>query len=215
MAAGCGGGASSTHAKLGSGSGSGGAGSLPGGAVTSRFGTEYENTGAGPMVAPTIPRTPSVPTDFGRLQCPGAKGAGADVRKPAPGGCTRTFALTASPFEQKISNFPAQRWKVWGYNHSTPGPTLISYAGEPVKLVVKNRLPVPTTVHPHGLHQPNVQDGVAGVNETPIMPGRSDAKLSGYEGAPVGMTRIFHYAGYKPVPKQYFTYHGQSSTKAP
>lgn len=31
---------------------------------------------------------------------------------------------------------------------------------------------------------------------------------SGYEGAPVGMTRIFHYAGYAPVPSQYFTYTG-------
>ncbi|MGI8623541.1 MAG: hypothetical protein ACR2NB_08645, partial [Solirubrobacteraceae bacterium] len=31
------------------------------------FGTEYEKTGSGPMVEPTVPDTPSVKTDMGRV----------------------------------------------------------------------------------------------------------------------------------------------------
>ena len=30
--------------------------------------------------------------------------------------------------------------------------------------------------------------------------------MDGYNGSPVGMTRLFHYAGYRVVPKQYFSY---------
>ncbi len=144
--------------------------------LNSRYGTEYENTGTGPMVRPTIPITPSVPTDFGRFACSGAnrgRHARANRRLPAPHRCTRVFTLTASQFDQRFANFPIQHWQVWGYNHSTPGPTLISYAAERVQIVVHNQLPVATTLHPHGLHQPNGQDGVAGIDATPIGPGAS------------------------------------------
>ena len=145
--------------------------------LTSRTGVEYANTGSGPMVRPMIPKTPSVPTDFGQFRCStrysSLRARRANRRLPGPRGCTRVFTLSASQFEQKFANFPAQQWMVWGYNHSTPGLTLISYAGERVQIVVHNQLPVPTTLHPHGLHQPNSQDGVAGIDETPIVPGAS------------------------------------------
>lgn len=126
------------------------------------------------MVKPSIPQTPSVPTDFGQLQC--SPGPAPNIANPAPPkrSCTRVFHLTASAFEQKIANFPVQDVMVWGYNNSTPGPTLISYAGERVQIVVTDNLPVPTTVHPHGLHQPNTADGVAGVSQPdPVMPGQT------------------------------------------
>lgn len=142
--------------------------------VQSVDGVAYESTGTGPMVKPTIPQTPSVPTDFGQLQC--SPGAPLNTADPAPAkrSCTRVFHLTASAFEQKIANFPVQDVTVWGYNNSAPGPTLISYAGEQVQIVVTNNLPVPTTVHPHGLHQPNSADGVAGVSQPdPVMPGQT------------------------------------------
>ncbi|MDQ2880911.1 MAG: multicopper oxidase domain-containing protein [Actinomycetota bacterium] len=125
--------------------------------VTSQYGTEYENTGTGPMTAPAIPVTPSVPTDRGAKQ-----------------GNTRTFTLTASQFSQQIANFPLKTATVWGYNGSTPGPTLIAYQGEQLKIVVTNQLPEPTTVHFHGLHEPNAADGVAGISQPdPIAPGQT------------------------------------------
>lgn len=33
----------------------------------------------------------------------------------------------------------------------------------------------------------------------------SNDKMPGWHGSPIGMTRIFHYAGYAPVPPQYFS----------
>ncbi len=33
--------------------------------------------------------------------------------------------------------------------------------------------------------------------------------MPGYNGAPVGMTRVFHYEGYQSVPPQYFRFQGK------
>lgn len=154
------------------------------------YGTEYENTGTGPMVAPTIPATPGVPDYFGSFSCPGASSTAA-LSRPAPSGCSRVFRLTALQLAQKIANFPLTTATVWGYQApgqaaSTPGPTLISYAGENVQLVVTDKLPEPTTVHVHGLHQPNESDGVAGISQpTPIAVGatyRYPAFVPGHVG---------------------------------
>lgn len=124
------------------------------------------------LVAPKIPVTPSVETLMGTLE-----------------GNTRSYALTASAFVQKIANFPISTATVWGYNGSTPGPTLIAYEGEGVKVVVTNQLPVPTTVHFHGMHEPNEDDGVPGISQPkPIMPGESYT----YEFVP-GHTGTFAY----------------------
>lgn len=116
------------------------------------------------MVTPTMPTTPSVGDDTGTL----SHGV-------------RTFRLTAMQFEQHIATFPIQHAKVMGWKitgrpdstASTPGPTLVSFAGEKVQLVVTNHLTVPTSVHPHGLHQPNADDGVSGIDFTPIEPGQT------------------------------------------
>jgi hypothetical protein len=105
--------------------------------------------------APVIPETPSVPTLLGTLD-----------------GNVRTYDLTASQFTQQIANFPIKTAQFWGYNGSTPGPTLVAYEGEEVRVVVHNQLPKPTTVHFHGMHQPNEDDGVAGISQPdPIQPG--------------------------------------------
>lgn len=124
---------------------------------------------AGP--APAQPETPSLETLTGRMV------AG-----------VRTFELTASQFEQRIANFPIKNATVWGYNGSTPGPTLLMQAGEPVRIVVKNELPpsdprgdmppgprpTATTVHFHGLHSDNANDGVPGISQAvPIASGAS------------------------------------------
>lgn len=36
----------------------------------------------------------------------------------------------------------------------------------------------------------------------------SNMKMPGYNGSPVGMTRIFNYRGFKPVRQEYFDYQG-------
>ncbi len=82
--------------------------------------------------------------------------------------------MTASVFQHQLSTFPKKFAEVWGYNNSIPGPTAIAYEGEKLRFIVTNQLPDPTTVHFHGLHQTNDNDGVAGVSQlNPINPGET------------------------------------------
>jgi len=115
-----------------------------------------------PLVATALPVAPDVPRLGSRLS-----------------GRVREFAVTATVFNQQIATFPVRTAQVWGYRDdiggngpSTPGPTAVVTSGESVRFTVKNELPEPTTVHFHGLHQPNDADGVAGISQpTPIPPG--------------------------------------------
>lgn len=103
----------------------------------------------------------------------------------------RVFELTAEEFEQKIANFPIQTATVWGYNGITPGPTLMAQEGEEIRVEITNNLPMTdpagpqmppgprptaTTIHFHGTHMPNEDDGVAGISQPdPIPPGETYA----------------------------------------
>ncbi len=60
---------------------------------------------------------------------------------------------------------------VWGYNGSMPGPTIEAVEGDTIRVIFKNELPEPSSVHWHGLEVPNGQDGAAGVTEAPTPPG--------------------------------------------
>jgi manganese oxidase len=68
---------------------------------------------------------------------------------------------------------PGLRAECWGYNGSTPGPTIEAVEGDRLRLYVSNRLPEATTVHWHGLVLPNGMDGVAGLNQPAIPPGET------------------------------------------
>ena len=57
------------------------------------------------------------------------------------------------------------------YNGTVPGPMIRVTEGDQVKIIVKNELDVPTTVHWHGVEVPNAMDGVPGVTQDPIQPG--------------------------------------------
>ena len=76
--------------------------------------------------------------------------------------------LTAHELDHEFT--PGLRAKVWGYNGSSPGPTLEVTEGDAVRLYVTNRLPEPTTVHWHGVILPNGMDGVSGLTQKPIKP---------------------------------------------
>lgn len=80
------------------------------------------------------------------------------------------FELIAEEVTQEI--LPGVIIKAWGYNGSTPGPTIQVYQGDYVNIRVYNNLPEPTSVHWHGLQVPNVMDGVPDVQPSPrIDPG--------------------------------------------
>jgi FtsP/CotA-like multicopper oxidase with cupredoxin domain len=63
----------------------------------------------------------------------------------------------------------------WGYNGSTPGPTIEAVEGDRVRILVTNKLPERTAVHWHGLITPNGMDGVGGLTQPHINPGETFA----------------------------------------
>jgi FtsP/CotA-like multicopper oxidase with cupredoxin domain len=62
---------------------------------------------------------------------------------------------------------------VWAYAGKVPGPTLRLRQGEPARIAVENRLEQNTTVHWHGIRLPIAMDGVPGISQPPIAPGRT------------------------------------------
>jgi manganese oxidase len=109
-------------------------------------------------------------------------------------GDIKVFTLIAQPVEQVLTDGEAKYWniipekyrypceqrqrlkqkvKVWGFNGQCPGPTIEVTEGDRVRIIVKNELPEPTSIHWHGLEVPNRQDGAGGVTQFPVLPGHT------------------------------------------
>ncbi len=85
----------------------------------------------------------------------------------------KEFRLTAEPVRREFA--PGMQVDCWGYNGSTPGPTIEAVEGDQVRILVTNRLPEPTSVHWHGIFLPNGMDGVSGLTQHAIQPGQTFA----------------------------------------
>jgi len=83
----------------------------------------------------------------------------------------KVFHLVAEEVDHEFA--PGSRAKCWGYNGSTPGPTIEAMEGDRVRIYVTNRLQEHTSVHWHGLILPSGMDGVAGLNQPAIQPGET------------------------------------------
>ncbi|HYP61655.1 MAG TPA: multicopper oxidase domain-containing protein, partial [Thermomicrobiales bacterium] len=106
---------------------------------------------------------------------------------PAPEPQTHEFTLTASEFAWELmADVPV---RVWGYNGQMPGPELRVTEGDTVRVTLVNQLPVPTTIHWHGINVPNAMDGVAGLNQDPVKPGATFTYA--FTATPAG-TRWYH-----------------------
>ena len=70
---------------------------------------------------------------------------------------------------------PGTKVKCWGYNGSTPGPTIEAVEGDRVRILVTNGLKEHTSVHWHGILLPSGMDGVSGLNQPAIQPGETFA----------------------------------------
>jgi FtsP/CotA-like multicopper oxidase with cupredoxin domain len=82
----------------------------------------------------------------------------------------------------------------WGFNGSTPGPTIEAVEGDRLRIYVTNRLPEPTTVHWHGIILPNGMDGVSGLNQAPI---------------PTGETFVYEFTVKRPGTFMYHPHHDE------
>ena len=85
----------------------------------------------------------------------------------------KEFHLVAEEIEHEFA--PGCVAKCWGYNGSTPGPTIEAVEGDRVRILVTNRLPEATSVHWHGLLLPSGMDGVTGLTQPGIQPGETYA----------------------------------------
>ena len=83
----------------------------------------------------------------------------------------KEFHLVAEPVVREMA--PGFLVNMWGYNGQSPGPTIEVVEGDRVRIFVTNRLPEHTTIHWHGQRLPNGMDGVGGLNQPQIPPGKT------------------------------------------
>lgn len=83
----------------------------------------------------------------------------------------KEFHLIAEPVVREFA--PGMVVNCWGYNGTSPGPTIEAVEGDRVRLIVTNKLPEHTTIHWHGLILPCGMDGVGGLTQPQIAPGES------------------------------------------
>ena len=83
----------------------------------------------------------------------------------------KEFHLIAEPVVREIA--PGMKANLWGYNGQSPGPTIEVVEGDKVRLFVTNKLPEHTSIHWHGQRLPNGMDGVTGLTQPAIQPGKT------------------------------------------
>ncbi|MBC7501537.1 MAG: copper oxidase [Herminiimonas sp.] len=83
----------------------------------------------------------------------------------------KEFHLVAEPVVREIA--PGMKAHLWGYNGQSPGPTIEVVEGDRVRIFVTNKLPEHTSIHWHGQRLPNGMDGVTGLTQPGIKPGKT------------------------------------------
>ncbi|MCW5772583.1 MAG: copper oxidase [Rhodospirillaceae bacterium] len=134
---------------------------------------------SGRVQAAGIPEAPS--TDSPKMQPPLLPKSGPDYQPVATlngwtlpwrqNGDWKEFHLVAEPVVRELA--PGMKAHLWGYNGQSPGPTIECVEGDKVRIFVTNRLPEHTTVHWHGILLPNGMDGVGGLTQPQIKPGKT------------------------------------------
>lgn len=81
----------------------------------------------------------------------------------------KVFELTAQ--EMRWETSPGVFVDAMGFNGTVPGPELRVNPGDKVRIIVRNEMSQPTTMHLHGVTVPNGMDGVPFITQDPIMPG--------------------------------------------
>lgn len=134
---------------------------------------------SGRVQAAAIPEAPTM--DKATMQPPLHPVSGPDYRPVVTlngwslpwrlNGDWKEFHLVAEPVEREFA--PGMTAHLWGYNGQAPGPTIEAVEGDKVRIFVTNKLPEHTTVHWHGMILPNGMDGVGGLTQPHIKPGKT------------------------------------------
>jgi FtsP/CotA-like multicopper oxidase with cupredoxin domain len=83
----------------------------------------------------------------------------------------KEFHLVAEPVVREMT--PGFKAHLWGYNGQSPGPTIEVVEGDRVRIFVTNKLPEVHSIHWHGQRLPNGMDGVTGLTQPAIEPGKT------------------------------------------
>ncbi len=83
----------------------------------------------------------------------------------------KVFHLIPEVLKREL--MPGKVVDVWGYNGHMPGPTIEVKQGDRVRIIVENRLPEPTSMHWHGFEIPIEMDGMPGISQELIPPGKT------------------------------------------
>ncbi len=86
-------------------------------------------------------------------------------------GDIKVFRLTAYVLKRQIA--PDKTIDVWGFNGSSPGPTIQVTQGDKVRVIFKNELPEPSSIHWHGFEDHIGNDGMPGISQEPVRPGET------------------------------------------
>ncbi|MFD2370542.1 multicopper oxidase family protein [Brevibacillus sp. GCM10020057] len=82
----------------------------------------------------------------------------------------RIFTLTAQKTQTRLPS--GKVVETWTFNGQYPGPVLRMKQGELIEVVLRNKdIADGVTIHWHGLHVPNAEDGVAGATQDAVLPG--------------------------------------------
>ncbi|MGE0548629.1 MAG: multicopper oxidase family protein [Kofleriaceae bacterium] len=140
---------------------------LAGAALVSRK-AAAQSSGAqpAPPAKPAAPTPPPVTRAKGRVIVPNGTTLPWKIKNGV-----KIFHLRAEPVRHQIT--PGLDIEAWGYNGTTPGPLIEATVGDRVRIYVTNKLPEVTSVHWHGILLPNGMDGVSGLTQPPIEPGKT------------------------------------------
>ena len=111
-------------------------------------------------------------------------------------GGVKVFNLDVSLIKWNI--LPNVQVEAYAFNRQVPGPRITLTEGDRVRMIVKNDLPEPTTVHWHGLILPNDMDGAADITQKPIEPGATYT----YEFTVQQSGTFFYHSHFEPDRQQ-------------
>ncbi len=110
----------------------------------------------------------NVLTALGATGIAGALPAQSGLAAPAP-----KIRLEARPGTARLAPDEYKPTPVWGYEGGVPGPTIRVRQGERIDRVFLNNLPQESTIHWHGIRIDNAMDGVPGLTQAAVPPGKT------------------------------------------
>lgn len=81
------------------------------------------------------------------------------------------FTIVAKPATLQLNSKVSV--DAWTFNGSVPGSQIRVKEGEKVKINLKNELPEPVSIHWHGITVPNEMDGIPGLTQNAVQPGKT------------------------------------------